>query len=518
MAGFELVLTAEDGGEQRVDIGPKGVVIGRSPESDILLADALVSRQHARVSLDSEGVLVEDMGSRNGILVRGQKTRRAALLDGDEFCVGPYRFTVQSFSPLDDTSSMITYEKADDLYQSIINDDKGGRLPLLFKAAQLLGTVFDLDELFNRVLQIIFEALRPRRAFILTMDNASKEPFVRASLFQDSRGKDMPISKTLVRHVLNERAAVLTTNAQEDVRFDGAASLVGGGIKGAMCVPLYGRDDILGAIYVDAMDGSGGYSNNDLEVLTAIGKVVGVAFDNARMHKESLEKERLVAIGEATAGLGHCVKNILAGMKGGSELVELALGSKDMNRVEKAWPLVQRGLDRIETLMLNLLTYSRERTPELMATDLNDVMNEVLETVRMRAQQENVEFVFTKGEIGPVYTDGREIYRVFLNLVTNAIEACEGRKGKVMIETRRSQGGCEVVVADNGAGIPPEIKARLSQAFVSTKGSRGTGLGLACSYKIVKEHGGSITVESEPGKGARFCVQFPAHTAITSRG
>ena len=519
MSQFELVISSEDGGERRLDVESKGLIIGRSPDADILLADALVSRQHARVYPGGEGVVVEDLGSRNGVLISGERITKANLDEGDAFSIGPYTFTVERLSPLAETSTMISYEKANDLYESIINDSRGGRLPLLYKAAQLLGTEFDLDVLFNKVLQLIFEALPVRRAFVLNLAPHTNEPIVRASLIQGPQTEGTPFSKTLVRHVVSMRASVLTSNAQEDERFDGAASILGQSIKSAMCAPLYGRDDVVGAIYVDAAEGGAGFTNDDLEVLTAIGKVVGVAYENARMHQESIENERLVAIGEATAGLGHCVKNILAGMKGGGELVEMALIGKDIARIEKAWPLVQRGLDRIETLMMNLLTYSRERTPDLMPTDVNDIITEIIEMTHHRAEQVKATIEFVREEIGSVPADGRELYRVILNLVTNAIEACEEKEGCVItLSTRRTSAGCYIDVADTGMGIPPEILPRLSQAFVSTKGSRGTGLGLACSYKIIREHGGTITVASEVGKGTTFTVFLPVTTMITARG
>jgi len=124
---------------------------------------------------------------------------------------------------------------------------------------------------------------------------------------------------------------------------------------------------------------------------------------------------------------------------------------------------------------------------------------------------------FDRGELGTVYVDGRAIYRVILNLLMNAVEACEAREEgprSVTLTTRAESQGSIIEVRDTGVGIPPEIRDKLSQAFVSTKGSRGTGLGLACSYKIVREHGGSIEVDSEVGQGTTFTVFLPNQTLL----
>jgi signal transduction histidine kinase len=281
-----------------------------------------------------------------------------------------------------------------------------------------------------------------------------------------------------------------------------------------MCAPLCGRDNIVGAIYVDPGHDATNYTPEDLELLTAIARVVGVAVENARLYKENVERERLAAIGEATAGVGHCVKNILTGVKGGEQFIDNALSQKDFKWLERGWPILRRSIERIETLVLNLLTFSRDRQPQIMPTDLNGLIDEVLEVLRQRAETLKIKLEQVRGDIGIVYIDGREMYRVLLNLLTNAVDACEDQGGVISVVTYRESSGCYIEVSDTGGGIPPEIMPKLAQAFVSTKGSRGTGLGLACSYKIVHEHGGDIACKSEVGKGTTFTVCLPTSTII----
>jgi len=105
------------------------------------------------------------------------------------------------------------------------------------------------------------------------------------------------------------------------------------------------------------------------------------------------------------------------------------------------------------------------------------------------------------------------MHRVLLNLLCNAIDACEQEGGTIEISTGRDPRGFFLRVSDTGVGIPRENLSKLSQPFFTTKGEHGTGLGLACSYRIVEKHGGTISVDSEPGMGSTFTVHLPADTA-----
>jgi len=344
-------------------------------------------------------------------------------------------------------------------------------------------------------------------------EGVDRPPELHASLVRDTADHELPISKTLINHVLKDRHAILTHNAQDDSRFEASASIISHNIREAMCAPLIGRYGVAGAIYVDSGPAESTFTDADLELLTSIGRVVGVAVENARLYKENIERERLAAIGRATAGLGHCVKNILTGLKAGGEFMDLALESDHIDWVRKGWPMVRRAAERIEDLMLDLLTYSRERPPHFQCIDINDLCAEALEVVARRAEQGNTEVELKKAEMSQAYLDGREIYRLVLNLLTNAVDACEDKSGgRVVLETRSNARGCYIIVKDNGCGIPQDIQDNLFQAFVSTKGSGGTGLGLACCEKIVREHGGEITFETEVGLGTTFRVFLPHQT------
>ena len=510
MPEYELVLRAAGEPSHRYRVPETGLRIGRSSQNEIRLANQLVSRFHAVVRPEGGGLIVEDLDSSNGIEVNGQSVKSCALREGDKIRVGDSLFQVVKKTESTIGHTIIAPDNAEALENEILSKGGDARLRLLFQASNLLGTVFDLDELFRKILELLFEALPVRRGFVLTVSAGAQAPEVRATLSKETGDAGPPLSHTLIQHVFDHKEAMLTTDAQSDSRFDQAESIIGYNIHSAMCAPLFGRSSgIVGALYVDSGTSSKPLSRDELEVLTAIARVVGVAVENARLHHEAVSRERLAAIGQATAGLGHCVKNILTGIRGGAEFINMAIEKKEVRYLEKGWPILSRSIDRIDMLVMNMLSFSKDRVPERIPTDMNDLVKDVLEGVRGQAERNNVELVFAPKERCIIGVDGRQIYRVLLNLFVNAVEACSQKGGRVEVTCEVRKSGCVVRVADNGPGIAPELLPTLSQAFVSSKGSQGTGLGLACSYKIVREHDGDIEVKSALGEGATFTVFLP---------
>ena len=162
---------------------------------------------------------------------------------------------------------------------------------------------------------------------------------------------------------------------------------------------------------------------------------------------------------------------------------------------------------------MDMLTFSKERQPVLKTASLNQTVAEVCELMQSRAEECHVKLEVRLDENLPTATfDAEGIHREVLNVVTNAIDAVDGTEaGNVIVETGHDATSdvVFVAVADNGPGIPEDQVARIFNVFESTKGARGTGLGLAVSQKILREHGGDIAVETKPGFGCRFVLNWP---------
>jgi signal transduction histidine kinase len=164
---------------------------------------------------------------------------------------------------------------------------------------------------------------------------------------------------------------------------------------------------------------------------------------------------------------------------------------------------------------MDMLTFSKEREPEHAPSDVNREVGDVIELMQSRAAEVDVQLSWhPAAEIPTLVFDPEGIHRAVLNVVTNAIDAAADtdQPGRVEVHSEYPADGAvvRIVVQDNGPGIAPDQRDTLFSPFVSTKKGRGTGLGLPVSEKIVKEHGGRILVESAPGQGARFTLEWPA--------
>jgi signal transduction histidine kinase len=233
----------------------------------------------------------------------------------------------------------------------------------------------------------------------------------------------------------------------------------------------------------------------------------------ARLHKELLQQERLAAVGETVAGLAHCLKNLLNGLRAGQYVIDRAVELDDAKKLRTGWRVMKKGVGQVEQLTFDMLYYIKEREPELKPTNPNQIAMEIIDLLSESAGAQDVHLQADLDPvIGSVALDRTLIYRALLNLVTNAIDACtESETGDRVIFRSRIAAPDKIVltVEDNGIGMSKEIQSMLFTRFFSTKSARGTGLGLSVVKKIAEEHGGSLDFESEPGKGSAFHIHLP---------
>jgi signal transduction histidine kinase len=239
-----------------------------------------------------------------------------------------------------------------------------------------------------------------------------------------------------------------------------------------------------------------------------------------RLERELLKAERLAAVGQTVAGLAHGLKNILHGLKGGSYLVDLGIKKDDTEKLKNGWDMIKRNIGRTSELVMDLLTYSKEREPEFEDCFPNEIASEVADLLAEKAREGRVEIKKSLDPAIPqVSMDPRIVHTALLNLVTNAIDAClfdedTGTTWQVVVATTlEDDNTIRFDVSDNGAGMSKTVSDRLFTSFFSTKGHRGTGLGLMVTRKLVEEHGGRIDVVSSPGKGTTFTIHLPFEVA-----
>jgi signal transduction histidine kinase len=234
-----------------------------------------------------------------------------------------------------------------------------------------------------------------------------------------------------------------------------------------------------------------------------------------------VEAERLAAVGQTVADLAHAIKNIMSGLKGGVFVLEKGIELENKKYLLNGWEMVKGNVERISSMALDLLNYSKEREPDYQRIDPSQPAREVVGLMENRARDAGVELrLEVHAPLPPVLLDAEGIHRCLLNLVTNAIDACadgecHGRAGRAVVVRCAAVEGwaVEYQVEDNGTGMDQETREKLFHRFFSTKGARGTGLGLMITRKIVAEHSGVIEVESSPGQGTRFVIRLPHRAA-----
>jgi signal transduction histidine kinase/HAMP domain-containing protein len=224
-------------------------------------------------------------------------------------------------------------------------------------------------------------------------------------------------------------------------------------------------------------------------------------------------QSELALLGETIASLSHSTKNILSGLQGGVYVVDSGLERDKPERVRQGWGMVKRNVEKISHLVEGILYASKEREPEYKQCDPGELLSDLCDLYEEKARAHGVRLVreFEK-TMGAGLLDPAGIHSALSNLVSNALEACLARgKGSrcIKVSGRIQDSTLEMEVTDDGIGIPEEVRDKLFGKFYSTKGSRGTGLGLLITKKVIEEHGGTIAVESEQGRGTSFLIHIP---------
>jgi signal transduction histidine kinase len=294
-----------------------------------------------------------------------------------------------------------------------------------------------------------------------------------------------------------------------------------------MCVPVRGRKEVFGAIYVDSKIARGAFTNDDLELLTTIAVQAGIALENSMLSQDAARAERMAAIGLVVSGLAHDIKNYMMAIKGGDFILDAIVKGIPSPEAQTAWTTLRKTHGQITELVMDMLSYSKARDPEWANIDINQSTAEAAQVCKERAQLKGIEIDTTAADyaIGPFFFDPKNIARCIMNIVGNAIDAMpEGAGKKISLRTRTEAGAPNgldwvvVEIADQGTGIPVDAREKIFDLMFSTKGSKGTGLGLALTRKIVEEHGGTVTFDTEMGVGTTFYLRLPRRKQRPSSG
>jgi signal transduction histidine kinase len=467
-------------------------LIGRSTEA-LDLTDISVSRRHAELTPENDQWLLRDLSSRHGTFINGVRVMGSMQLsEGDRVRCG-------------DTELLVVVE---------------GRAPSVLRDAATTHDVLRVnatvatsdDSMVQReaacVLALATLAAEPTDAdafLVAATKQLARDCACETSVIRDFEGMLVATHETLAPLELVRRAIdsgeLLTTQMVVD----------GGARATLFIVPLITHRSIRGALVLQRASLA---APNQMEITlsTRAAEITSLALAARQQQQTHSTQERLAMIGETVAALSHSIKNILQGLRFSADAIDLALSRGELTKAQEGWPILQRNLDRIHALVLNMLAWTKERPLEPEPTDLNDIVREVRDLLAPMAARRRVGIALV---LDPALTlvsiDAAAIHQALNNLTINAIEASPERVGLITIRTRTDSARDEVSlsVSDNGEGIPDPVRARLFEPFVSSKGQRGTGLGLAVARKIAQRHGGRLEVVSTSPRGTEIALSLP---------
>lgn len=405
-------------------------------------------------------------------------------------------------------------------------------LVTLYEIARDLASIIDAQELLQIMLTRALALVQAERGFIVLTDS-SPQGFNIAVARQyspvDHESGEAEISRSLIQNVLNRRRAVVTTNAQEDPRFQAASSIVSYRIRSVMAVPLIYEREVLGAIYLDTRIISRQFTKEDLALLKAMANQAATAIHMARLYddletrntqlqqalaelratqNELIRSERLSAVGRFASGIIHDFKTPMTTIKGCAAF----LGREDLKPEDRRHfsATVVNAVDILVGMAQEILDFIQgggelHMEPVTLDAFLSDITNFLKDDFAERG----IEIRTRLDYAGTISLDRGKMRRVIVNIASNARDVMEGAGGAFTIFSHREGEFIRLDLSDNGPGIPPEIVSTLFEPFVTLGKSHGTGLGLAISKKIVEDHGGTIEVVSSPDEGANFIIRLP---------
>ncbi len=403
--------------------------------------------------------------------------------------------------------------------------------PSLLAICQAIVSNLELPKVLSTVLDLTMRELSAQEGSVLLFDKKTDRLEMLASqglpAEMTQRGY-IPRKGSIAEWVIEHNQPTILDGIVRSEKFSSLGT--GRFIISAMCVPLRARGGVLGTINLNRTDPSlGPFHQGDLAAMAILGSQAAISIENSRLYESNLKSERLAAVGQTVAGISHCVKNLLTNVSGGLSLCDLARKKEDWEMHRQAMDILRRSVQRISALTLDMLDYSKERTPCCSRVDLAELTKELVEATRKTAEEKKSEIEVNLSEDARlVFADGNQLYRCLLNLIQNGLDA-NVAGGKIRILARRdaspealrrlsrpAPAAIVIQVSDSGPGVDAENVERLFEPFFSTKGSKGTGLGLAVTRKIIQEHGGSLELASKPGQSAVFVIHLPDAAAQDS--
>jgi signal transduction histidine kinase len=392
-------------------------------------------------------------------------------------------------------------------------------LGALLEISNFVGSVMLLDDILARIVRITAEMLNVPVCSIFLL-NEEQRLVLRSNVGFEPEligQASFELGNGITGWVAQTGQLVATPDANQDHRYLPLPSTLELGCRAFLCAPLRIQDAIVGVMTARKAEWYE-FSYNEILFFETVCKQIAIVLEKSRMYEEKLQADRLATVAISLSGVAHYIKNVLMTMQGGEYLVDQGFRDGSLEQARQGWSVLQRATRKIRSLVENILNYCRQTELKTRPFNLNDMINDMLQSLDENAHERNVQLhAQLDASLGEVEADPDALYDAILNLVTNAIDAvANDRSGNVWVHTQRLDGGRNqylIEVVDDGVGISEENRQKIFTLFFSTKGQKGTGIGLAATRQIIENHGGTIELVPDSGHGAHFKIYMPLHTA-----
>lgn len=387
---------------------------------------------------------------------------------------------------------------------------------------QLAAMLLDGLNETRRVTHASLYLLAEDRPGFRLLDSRGPQP----ALFIDAGSARALVSRTERAQLLetvNRRSAELKAQplearkAREEVKRLNDVRATMEQMRAGITVPLMGNDRVLGFLNLWDERVPEAFASDEIALILELADRFATVVENSKLYERMRERDRLAALGEMAAGLAHEIRNPLGAIKGAAQCLDpKTVPTDDREFIE----VIVEEVNRLNGVVTAFLDYARPLKQSFGPTDVNEVVTRTLRLI----QNDLPRSVTLKEELGAdlprVDGDAEQLKQVLINLVQNAAQALGDKGGEVTLKTLRPDrfgdfrqpDFVEIQVCDTGPGIPADQQLNIFVPFFTTK-QKGTGLGLAICQRIVKSHGGTISVQSRVGEGATFVIRLPALSA-----
>lgn len=386
------------------------------------------------------------------------------------------------------------------------------KLHKLIEATKSVNTSLEIDTLLGLILRTALETVHADRGTVYLIDEHTGELWSRVVEGSGSVEIRLPLGRGIAGLVGATGKTINITDAYRDPRFNPEIDRATGyRTTTILCMPMRNKEQkVIGVIQL-LNKYEGIFSKDDEEFLDGLSLHASIAIENARLAQTMIQNERLSAVGRMAGTIIHDIKNPMSVLRLSAQLMKQHAATKSLKQVADEM-IVQ--IDRFVMMAQEILDFSRGVSDlKIESISFPSFVETIFSFLEKDLERRNITLVSAIEYKGKVSFDPDKIMRVFYNIVGNAADAMpEG--GTIAISAYQRDAGLEIAFKDSGVGMPPEIRSRIFEPFVSHGKRHGTGLGMAIAKKIIDDHHGVIEVMSEVGKGTTILVRLPLSTAM----